>query len=193
MRSAGRAPNLRYRKRADGRVEIYCAWCSSVVGLADSAEGLPDAAQYRCRCETFRAEPERLVFHKWLYSAVGDSARARIRAWRQCILLGAALVLLYVIPTVLEILVVDTLGPWLAVVGLGDLVGCLCLALVFRRTWLATGIYVATTLVEVWLYYFRLFPPYQLALLADFAPTVVVLGFIWTYPTEMPSQASRKG
>ena len=76
-----------------------------------------------------------------------------------------------------------TVNPWLAVVLPGDLAGCACLALIFRKMKFAASLYVALTAMEALLYVSHLASMHALLWFADLVPTLVVAANVLRLPS----------
>ncbi len=106
------------------------------------------------------------------------------RRRRNGLFLASVALLLYVLPTLFEMSALRTVNPWLAVVLPGDLAGCACLALIFRKMKFAASLYVALTAMEALLYVSHLASMHALLWFADLVPTLVVAANVLRLPGE---------
>jgi hypothetical protein len=74
------------------------------------------------------------------------------------VLLCVVAALLYVFPKVFEFNALHKWNPWVSVVLPGDLAGCLCLAIVFRKVKEGILLYCLLTAAEACLYWLHVTP-----------------------------------
>lgn len=107
--------------------------------------------------------------------------RDRGRGWAtSAVLLTAAVLFLYGLPTLIEFGALHLWSPWIAVVFPGNLAGCLCLMLAFRKVGFGIGLYLALLAGQALLYGLHLADTGTIFWISDAIPTVIVAGMIMT-------------
>ncbi|HEY1806964.1 MAG TPA: hypothetical protein VGG42_00315 [Acidobacteriaceae bacterium] len=162
----------------DGRCKVICMRCFQTLGTAwdrhsveemESAhmcafwmEGAPPANARPRRRGTAAAVPllrEVLQMHTWA-------------------LLLLMLVVLYLVPTVMEIGASYALNPWLAVIVPGDLIGCAVLVGLLRMPRTGVLLYVLLTTLEGLSYAVNGAVRPDLCWFTDLVPTVLVVSLV---------------
>jgi hypothetical protein len=91
------------------------------------------------------------------------------------ILLAAIIILLYLIPTCLEILARTEVNTWVAVILPGNLLGCAVLILLLRRVKTGLLLYAGLAACECCWHVVHLMRGVTMAWIADLVPTLAVL------------------
>jgi len=84
----------------------------------------------------------------------------------------------YILPTIAEFFASRYVNLWFAAILPGDLVGCICLATIFRMRVSGPLLYLALTACEGCMYVFHLVSPSALIWIADLVPTLVIVGLV---------------
>ena len=103
---------------------------------------------------------------------------ARLRMPYTPLFFLAIFVLLYAFPTVIELVAVRCAVPAIGIVLFGDLVGCACLATIFRTPVVAGALYLSLTFCELWLHSSGAVRREFLPWILDLVPALVVVGKI---------------
>jgi hypothetical protein len=90
----------------------------------------------------------------------------------------AIFLLLYAFPTVVELAAARYAVPSIGIVLFGDLVGCACLATIFRTPVVAGALYLLLTICELWLHSSGAVQRAFLPWILDLVPTLMVVGKI---------------
>ena len=179
--------NFYYRSLAEGRCEVVCTRCFLTIGAAREMEEI-------LRIESSHVCPAvRIAPIGPARSAPGASRRplggvpctlpplplagdrCAPRFVRNAFLLLVAALVLYVLPTVLEWAALRHWNPWLSVILPGDLAGCACLGIVFRKIKQGISLYCLLTAIEACVYWLHVAPPEALLWFTDFVPSLVVV------------------
>jgi hypothetical protein len=94
------------------------------------------------------------------------------------LMLLSAVLLIYVLPTALELVATQHISPWLASIFPGDLAGCICLAAVFKMRRTGVLLYLLLTICETFLYLSNIVSARELPWIVDLVPTLIVAGAI---------------
>lgn len=178
--------NFYYRSLPEGRCEVVCTRCFLTLGAAQDMEEIRRIeASHQCAAGCRASAPSRPLripppagrarFHMLSLTAGSDS---RPRAVRRSLLLMLAAMLLYAVPTALEFAALRHSGSWVSTVLLGDLAGCACLAIVFRRVKAGVLLYCLLTVFEAGAYALHILPLNALLWITDLVPTVLVLAMV---------------
>ena len=173
------------RFNQDGSCEIICVICFQTVGIAKgNAAAKEIEARHICRLD---AVPDASASERISRSGLSAVLQyidtpTRVPAIAQrlplpLVSLTVAL-FLYALPTAVEWIVTRRTNPWVGSIILGDLVGCACLATIFRMPRTGVLLYVLLTGCEAFLYEFRLISATTLAWIVDIVPMLVVAGLI---------------
>lgn len=175
--------NYYRRYDEDGNCEVICTRCFATVGVASGSNAARRMeALHVCRKKTDREESNVIPINR---DAGGSpeaamsgggffpfSAKLKdLNAW---VLFPAVVLLLYALPTVLELAATKHFNPWFAVILPGDAVGCAFLITVFKRPRTGIILYLLLTICEAALYEFHLVPVGDLIWIVDVVPTLVV-------------------
>ena len=94
------------------------------------------------------------------------------------LLLIAAVLFLYGLPTLLEFLALRKWSPWVAVVFPGNLAGCLCLMFTFRKVGFGIRLYLVLLAGQALLYGLHLADARTIFWISDSVPTIIVASMI---------------
>lgn len=166
--------NFYRRYRADDRCVIICLRCFETVGTVAVSAAADAERRHVCGLEitssdSNSAPPSSIAVWSACLAAFACSLRRRYVA----VLFLALAVLLYAVPTAIEAAALGHVGPWLAVIGFGDVVGCMCLALL-QTPFSAFILYIALTCCETILYTTGAVSAPRLVWMVDLVPTIVV-------------------
>lgn len=171
----------------DGTCEVVCTRCFLKLGTAEGLDAARELdALHVCPGKAARDELARM-FSQHDSSAIWSmSIKSRIRRiFRQwstlqvrdiLIALVSVVSLLYVLPTVVELVAAHSLSPWLAIILPGDVVGCAWLIFGFKMQKTGLILYVLLTVCESCLYAFHVVSANALVWIVDLVPTLVVAG-----------------
>src|SRR5215469_2045902 len=173
--------NFYYRTLSDGRCEVVCTHCFLTVGVAWGTDRIRQIENsHTCLAKSpsvskpspgLNSGPQ-LVAVPPAFPAVKDTSNSRVV--RNAGLLCVVAALLYVVPKLLEFNALHKWNPWISVVVPGDLAGCLCLAIVFRKIKAGVLLYCLLTGAEACLFWLRVTPNDILPWIADLVPTLVI-------------------
>ncbi len=174
--------NFYYRSLPEGRCEIVCTRCFLTVGMGHNADDirrienshtcLAKGAPRPVRCSPSLGEPDSNAAPGAVLVTRSNFETGRFR--RLALLLIGSALLLYVLPTVLEFVALRRSSHWFSVIVLGDLAGCACLAIFFRRFKAGMLLYCLLTGIEACLCLFHLAQVETLSWMTDLVPTLVV-------------------
>jgi hypothetical protein len=116
----------------------------------------------------------------------GESSSAIRRSLTTTAAIIASIAVFYALPTYLELSAASHVGLILAVFLIGNVLGCLAIALVDWR--IAASVYSSLSLFEFGLMRFAHVRPEELVWLADLVPTVIIVGHILLARSEEPSE-----
>jgi uncharacterized membrane protein YgdD (TMEM256/DUF423 family) len=167
--------NYHRRYHEDGSCEVICTRCFLTLGLAKQHRAAQEIeTQHVCGRTTgkelsrIHANAERLVF----------VIPGRLRQLNIALLLLIVGVVLYALPTMVELAAAEHVSPWVATVLFGDFTGCACLAAVFKMRRTGLLFYLLLTGCEGALYASHTLSANALVWLVDLVPTLVVAGKI---------------
>jgi len=179
--------NFYYRSLPDGQREVVCTRCFLTVGAAWEIDEIRRIENtHQCRAvRASAAAPQPPVNPgprvppqlQALRAAVEPRLKSHLA--RNFLLVFAAALLLYLVPTLFEFTALRSWNPWIAVVIPGDLAGCLCLAVVFRKVRAGIALYFLLTAIEAGCYWFQIMSPGVLLWVTDLVPTLMVSAIIW--------------
>jgi len=173
--------NFYYRSLQEGRCEIVCTRCFRTVGAAgeiDEIRRLQDCHACAVRRDAVPVPP--LADSRDLLPAsLRVMSRLKEPKGSSYLMLSLAALFLYVVPTLFEFTVLRNWNPWIAVVIPGDIAGCFCLAVVFRRVKIGIALYCLMTMVEAVFYWLHVAPLHVLPWLTNLVSTLVVFCIIW--------------
>ncbi len=147
--------NYHRRYHEDGSCEVICTRCFLTLGLAKQHRAAQEIEmQHVCRRTTgkelsrIHANAERPVF----------VLPGRLRQLNIVLLLLTVVVVLYALPTMVELAAAGRISPWVAIVLFGILRVCACLAAVFKMRRMGLLFYVLLTGCEGSLYASHMLP-----------------------------------
>jgi hypothetical protein len=171
-----------YRSLPDGRCEVVCTRCFITVGTAWNIEHIRRIeGSHTClakRPAVSRPKPAESEVPQVAARVAKVSSDfnkpSKSRVARSVTLLCLVAALFYAFPKTLEFSALQKWNPWISVVLPGDLAGCLCLAIVFRKMKAGILLYLLLSAAEACLYWLDLTPADVLPWIADLVPTVVI-------------------
>lgn len=171
-----------YRSLPDGRSEVVCTRCFVTVGTAWGVEHIRRIEESHTCLARRPAVPRPKHAASVVPQIVARDAEfspnirvpSKSRVTRNMVLLCLVTALFYAIPKLLEFNALQRWNPWISVVLPGDLAGCLCLAIVFRKMKAAILLYSLLSGIEAFLYWLNIAPADILPWIADLVPTVVI-------------------
>ncbi len=183
-----------YRSLKNGWCEVVCTRCLLTLGAAIGTADIWDLEKaHHCDC-TRPVAPLAARFRRFVsdanYEEAGAAAPAKPNPWRAICLVTVAVMLLYTLPTLFEFAALRHVSPWFATVLPGDLAGCVCLMVCFRKTGAGLGLYLLLTAIDACLYGLELMPPQLIPWLTDAIPTLVVTAMLWRSPLLRPARVS---
>jgi hypothetical protein len=178
---------LLYKK--DGTCEVICTRCFVTLGVADRSDSVREmealhfcdrtvAPKHRPSIVSIRGSSDtRLTPISIPIERIIDSygTRAAPNLWMALLIIVS---LLYVLPTVVELLAARHLNPWLAIILPGDIAGCAWLFGIFKMQRTALILYLLLTACEAGLYVSNVVSAGALIWIADLVPTLIVAGII---------------
>lgn len=185
--------NYHHRYSADNTCEIICTRCFSTIGVVkEPAAAREIEAQHACgskagqSCEigtTFffvQAVPpvSNVPPSWWNWRGKVLDFWARLEEWHVSLLLVFVALFFYVLPTTIEFWATRYWGAWLGSVFLGDILGCIGMAIILHMRRTAVVFYLLLTSVEAYLYTTHLIPANVLIWLVDLIPTLIILSVI---------------
>jgi hypothetical protein len=174
------------RYNSDGSCVVICLRCFATIGTAGNVsaaltlENVHECARHPIADQKqastgilseFRASRGDLS-SRFLKSA------ARLHMPYTPLFFLAIFVLLYAFPTVVELAAIRWAVPAIGIVLFGDLVGCACLATIFRTPVIAGALYLLLTFCELWLHSSGAVRSVFLPWILDLVPALVVVGKI---------------
>lgn len=166
----------------DGRCKVICMYCYATLGTGRGREAIAkieaahdcgewvSASQRNSSGVTTEAVPRARDL-----SALPFLERVLMRV-HPAILLPALAILLYLIPTTLEIAARSHVNTWLAIILPGDAVGCAVLIVVARMPRIGVLLYCVLTACESYWHVTHVMRGMLMAWVVDLIPTVVVIG-----------------
>lgn len=172
----------------NGSCEVTCTRCFIKLGIATDLSAIRQLEARHICGETAahdqdQARPESLLCEKKPVTAQYFIERFiglpdKIKWPKMMFMFACIVVLLYALPTAGEFMAAQHLSPWLAIILPGNLLGCLCIAIVFRKYRTGTLLYLGLTVVEGWLYVSNILGQNELPWVVDVVPTFVVASLI---------------
>jgi len=172
---------MHYHRRylEDSSCEIICTRCFLTVGTASGLAAIKALeSQHTCPAPASINQalplPEQGVTdpkRNWLSRYSSGLAGLPIP-----LLVIAVAVLLYVIPTAIEIALSIEVGPWLASIILGDFVACAFIFAFFKMRRTGVILYLLLTISKIWLFSAHLIPASSLPWITDAVPVLIVIG-----------------
>lgn len=173
------------RYQPDGSCAIICLECFQTIGTAHDSEHAaqlellhscpgPNAAQSSASLPgADRQAPPRQSWSDRFFQFV-----ARLPGPQSALLFLAILLLVYVLPTALEFAAVHSGSSAIAVILLGDFIGCACLATLLRMPLLGVALYISLLSCELCLHTINAVHRIYLPWILDLVPTLVAAGRI---------------
>lgn len=170
----------------DGSCVVICLRCFATIGTAGNVSAAltlenvhecvrhPVAAQKQTSTGSLSGveRSSRDLSSRFLRSAAG------LRMPYTPLFFVAIFLLLYAFPTVVELAAARYAVPSIGIVLFGDLVGCACLATIFRTPVVAGALYLLLTICELWLHSSGAVQRAFLPWILDLVPTLMVVGKI---------------
>ena len=177
----------RYDK--DGNCEVICTRCFLTLGVASGLAAVREIeALHACGKITDHERFARMLddadpFSRQLTMAWNRVERlfgksGKLGDLNLSIIFFSVAVLLYALPTAVELAAVQHLNPWLAVIFPGDLIGCAWLVAIFKLRRAGWFLYLMLTACESCLYVSHFMTANALVWVVDLVPTLAVLGMI---------------
>lgn len=177
----------RYDK--DGNCEVICTRCFLTLGVANGLAAIREIeAQHACGRMTDHERFTRMLDNEESFSRQSAMALNRVERlfgksgrlgeFSLSIIFFSVVILLYALPTAVELAAVQHLNPWLAVIFPGDLIGCAWLVAIFKLRRTGWFLYLALTACESCLYVSHFMTANALVWVVDLVPTLAVLGMI---------------
>ena len=176
-----------HRYHEDGSCKVICMDCYTTLGTGwdrDAVAGME--AGHVCgewkRAVASRARDERGEQQsdprKAKREAAGSVWRRMLARQHPAILVLFIAVLLYAVPTALEILARSHMNTWVAVILPGDLAGCVVLGAIEKMPRTAIALYLLLTGCECYWHVAHVMRGVTIAWIADLIPTLVVMGVL---------------
>ena len=171
----------------DGTCKVICTRCFLTLGVAHGVADLKRLeALHKCGWEPLRnngcAIPACQRHKIWPLSASRIQPLFKTSGQRESlnalVMFAAAVLLLYVLPTAVELAASRHLNTWFAIIVPGDILGCVCLALLFKMYKTGAALYLFLTACESYLYMRNVISASLLVWLVDAIPTIVVTALI---------------
>ena len=175
-----------YHYGKNGSCEVICTRCFIKLGVATELTAIRQL-EVRHICGEITHDPlklpgdglssqEKSVTLHFLRRFIGLPGKIK---WPNMMVVFAAIaVLLYGLPTTGEFMAAEHLSPWLAIILPGDLLGCVCMAAVFRMYRTGLLLYLGLTVIEASLYLSHTLGKNELPWVVDIVPAVVVASMI---------------
>ena len=171
---------LRFYRRyyEDGSCKVICMDCYDTLGTGENRHDVARMeARHVCSHALLPADAAKKNLRAYLLAGVdrvrdAEQWMARLHPALLAILL---IVVLYGIPTILEILARQEVNTWVAVILPGNILGCMVLIAILRMPRTGLGIYLALAACECWLHVTHIMRGVTMAWIVDLVPTLVVL------------------
>lgn len=181
--------NYYRRYDRDGACEVICIRCFLTVGTAKGLATIREmealhicggkAVQERQTATlaggSFAKRPSAFPRNE-VERLFGPSGK--LRTLNLSVLFLSVVTLLYVVPTMAELLAAQRLNPWFSVILPGDMVGCAWLIAVFKMRRTGLILYLLLTACEASLYTFHIVTANALPWIVDVVPTLTVVAII---------------
>jgi hypothetical protein len=177
---------MRYYRRyqTDGSCTVICTHCFATLGKAADFAAAGDLEERHVCGKAVPPEFSDAALRSFAsFRKPAGGGRERIVDFvrrlgeRFPVLAFAAVALIvYGVPTLIELTIANNVTPWAGTVVFGDLIGCACLAVLFRMPATALFLYLGLTAFEGWLYFSGAVPADGLAWIADSVPMLAVAG-----------------
>ncbi|HEX4037767.1 MAG TPA: hypothetical protein VHX37_06895 [Acidobacteriaceae bacterium] len=181
-----------YRYHEDGSCKVICMNCYATLGTGWDRDAVTQMEAGHI-CGEWKRAAERLAGEE---SAGQQSIPLNVRPspsllhpslspqeWRMArlhpaILVALTALLLYVAPTVLEMLARRKVNTWLSVILPGDLLGCMVLGALAKMPRTAIALYLLLTACECYWQVMHAMRGITMAWIVDLVPTLVVIGVL---------------
>lgn len=167
--------------RKDGTYDLICTRCFlTVASTKDPSTIQSYQTLHRCKDSQIgsaKALPSKNPHHK-VPSRDAGKLLPQLASIRPTVLLILGALLLYAFRTAIESWLLYSRNQGLAIVAIGDLLGCACIFFVLRRKRLAVAVYVVTAAIEILAYSLNLLSGQALCWVTDLAPTLVVFAMM---------------
>jgi len=176
---------MRYYRRyhPDGRCLIICTRCFTTLGIAAGFTAATELEGQHVCGQPVRPNVSNAALKSYATFRDHDRGSERLLDFlRQVdrkyvvVLFAVIALMVYALPNLVEFAALRYASPWVVNIAFGDLVGCLCLALVLRMPRTGVILYLGLSLLEGWLYATGMVSPATLAWITDAVPTLVVAG-----------------
>ena len=167
--------------RNDGMYDLICTRCFATVVSTNDPSSF-QAHQALHRCTEFKAihpgtTPVR-ESRKNGRARIAPKPLIDLQAVRFPVLLIIGVLLLYALPTAIELLLLQRINRRVDIVVVGDLLGCACIFFILKRRRVAIAVYVITAAFETVAYGLDLLSTQALCCIADAVPTLVVFSML---------------
>lgn len=169
-----------YRFFPDGSCDIICTRCFLKIGKGqESGAARMQADQHICQVGRGAARVASAAVEQQTMERVSRRARGfEVLSLPVPYMVLLAVLLFYVLPTLLEIAVLQHASLWAFGILFGDLSGCIGIFVALKKKKLAVVLYLALTAVECWLYSAQILSAHSLVWLMDAVPTAIMAGAI---------------
>ena len=178
--------NFYYRSLPENRCEVVCTRCFRTLGAGrgmDEISRIENSHQCAAR-QAVRPAPRPFPIpaprerRKFPSLSLRLDRHSLSGLWRRCLLVVLAALALYVLPTALEFAAMRHWNPWVSTVLPGDVAGCVCLGILFRRRKAAALLYCLLTIFEAGAYGLHIMPLDVLVWFTDLVPTLAVAAMV---------------
>jgi len=169
-----------YRFFPDGSCDIICTRCFLKIGMGqESGAARRQADQHICPVGRGTVHAAPAAAGQQTVERISRRARGfEVLSLPAPYMVLLAVLLFYVLPTLLEFLVLRHANLWAVGILLGDLSGCIGIFVALKKRKLAVILYLALTAVEFWLYSTQILSAHSLIWLMDAVPTAIMAGAI---------------
>lgn len=176
---------MKYFRRyaPDGSCVIICLRCFATIGAAGNlpeAQGLESLHECPWRAVAGQPQSSPVSCNRSESRSRDSSGRildfaARVPNSHTGLLILAVLLILYGLPTIVELVAVHRAFPAMGLIAFGDLLGCVCLSTLLEMPALGVTLYLALLLVEIGIDAMGALPRPALPWILDLVPTLVVI------------------
>lgn len=168
-----------HRYTEDGNCEIVCTHCFLTIG---AARGLPAIKRLEAAhiCTALAHKNDNSA--PPLPNGIPSREHHRLRRYSEKIaglpvplLFVVVALVLYALPTAMEIGLTPEVGTWLAGIVLGDLAACAFISVVFKMRRTGVVLYLLLTMLETSLYLAHIIPARAMPWMSDAIPALFVL------------------
>jgi hypothetical protein len=177
----------------DGSCEIVCTHCFRTIGAVSGRAAIKKLeAEHLCSAPA-RSNPQLIQ----VAVSPAPSARAgwlpdypeKLAGMPLPLLLFAVPLILYLLPTLIEIALSASVGPWLPAIVVGDFTACACVFAVFRMRKTGVTLYLLMIGLKLCLYVTQIVSASVLLWLTDLIPALIVMGKIASLRSRLPARA----